>query len=427
MTGDRSVDADDTVLTRLLSRARAVAAERFALVLAGLLLLATLGAGVTYATHISPGERTERATVGTLTETGDFDHSATVERNTSVFEAGSELENRSTYFTRVAPELTVEYGYWHRGADAAAANTTLTLVVSASERSDAPTGDTTDVYWRTTERLDSASSESLAPGERQTARTTLNVTRLRDRIARIESELGASPGDTSVKVVARTRTNATVDGRTLSTDRDDVLTLSLGSGTYGVTTESDGTTETPVTSRRTVTADYGPLRSIGAPLVTVLALVGMVGLVWARRTGRLDGVEGEQRRIEFRREREAFDDWITVGRLPDELADRTIVETESLEGLVDVAIDSDKRVVEDRSTGRFAVLDGDVAYTLEPPGSDLRPVREAAASAAAEPDGPTDTDEDPDAHDDPVFGDLDDLEDPLDADTGGEDSSSVDD
>ncbi len=423
MTGDGSGAPDDTVATRLLSRGRAVAAERFALVVAALLLLAILGAGVTYVTHVSPGERTERATVGTLTETGEFDHGATVERNTSVFEAGTELENRSTYFTRVAPELTIEYGYWYRGADAAAANTTLTLVVSASERSDGPTGDTAEVYWRTTDRLDSASSESLAPGERQTVRATLNVTRLRDRIARIESELGASPGDTSVKIVARTRANATADGRTLLTDRDDVLTLSPGSGTYGVSTESGGTTETPATRRRTVTADYGPLRSIGAPLGTVLALGSVVGLSWARRTGRLDGFEAEQRRVAFRREREELDDWITVGRLPDDLPDRTIVETESLEGLVDVAIDSDRRVVEDRSTGRFAVLDGEVAYTLDPPGTDLGPVRETTASSSAEPDGATDAVDDSGAHDDPVVGDL---ENPIDADTGGEDASSVD-
>jgi len=367
-------------------------ATRFPYVLVALLLLAAIGAGVTYATHVSPGEQTEREVVGTWSDRGQFEHAATVQRDTEVFANGTVLDDRSTYFTRVSPELDIGYTYRNRVTEPAAARTNLSLVVRSIDENGG-------VFWQTSERLDRASSEALAAGDRQTVAATVNVTRVRNRIRQIETDLGASPGETSIRIVATTSVNATVGGEQVVREREDALAIVTEDGTYDVTDESAGRSTDDVTTRRTVPAEYGPLRSLGGPLLSLSALVAAAVLGWARHTGRLAVDPQRRRRRAVRRERDEFDDWITLGRLPEELADRTVVETESLVGLVDVAIDSDRRVVEDRSTGLFAVLDGEVAYTFEPPGTDLVPVDDSVAGSGGDATGTLDSEsnEDPTA------------------------------
>ncbi|WP_256391316.1 DUF5305 domain-containing protein [Natronoarchaeum rubrum] len=381
-------------------RAREFAATQLPLVVAGLLLLAALGAGVTYAPHVSPGEQTESEVVGTWSDAGRFDHAATVQRDTEVFANGTELDDRSTYFTRASPELNVEYAYRHRATKPAAVRTNLSLVVRSTD------GD--DVLWETTERLDRTSSGALAPGERQNVTATVNVSRVRDRIRRIETDLGAAAGEPSIRVVAVTDATVTVADETVDRNREDVLTITTDGGTYDVTSEG-GSWSDDVTHQRTVPAEYGPLRSLGGPALALGAIAGLVGLGWAHHTGRLGIDPQRRRRRAVRREREEFDDWITVGRLPDDLGGRTTVETESLEGLVDVAIDSDRRVVEDPSTGLFAVLDGDVAYTFDPPGTDLVPVEDSEHVSESDAFDETEPADDGAEPSDPEVTDINDL------------------
>lgn len=278
------------------------------------------------------------------------------------------------------------------------------------------------MLWETAERLDRASSDALAPGERQNVTATTNVSRVRNRVRQIETDLGAAPGETSIRIVATTDATATLAGETVDRNREDVLTISQDGGTYGVTSEG-GSWSDDVTRQRTVPAEYGPLRSLGGPALALGAIAGAVCLGWARRTGRLDVDPQRRRRRAVRRERDEFDDWITVGRLPDDLDGRTAVETESLEGLVDVAIDSDRRVVEDRSTGLFAVLDGDVAYTFEPPGTDLVPVEDTETNSA--PDAIDETDPAEDAAE-PADQEVTEIDDVLDGDFDAEPPPSVD-
>ena len=42
------------------------------------------------------------------------------------------------------------------------------------------------------------------------------------------------------------------------------------------------------------------------------------------------------------------------------------VDVDSLEDLVDVAIDADRRVIEDTATSTYVVFDGDVTYQFVP-------------------------------------------------------------
>lgn len=55
---------------------------------------------------------------------------------------------------------------------------------------------------------------------------------------------------------------------------------------------------------------------------------------------------------------------VSAGRAPIDADDR-VVEMESLEDLVDVAIDASERVVYDAGAGRYVVIDGDGVYRYD--------------------------------------------------------------
>jgi len=52
----------------------------------------------------------------------------------------------------------------------------------------------------------------------------------------------------------------------------------------------------------------------------------------------------------------SLDDWITVARIPEEGRDAAAIEVGTLEGLADIAIDTDRRVLEDPDRNLFVVF-----------------------------------------------------------------------
>ena len=86
--------------TRL--RLRAVLNAQFTVILAVCLVAAAVGGGLVYTTHVDPGTETETRTVSSLTVESEYVHSAEVTEPNSVFDTGTVLDDRNTYFTEVA-------------------------------------------------------------------------------------------------------------------------------------------------------------------------------------------------------------------------------------------------------------------------------------------------------------------------------------
>ncbi|TKX52170.1 hypothetical protein EXE44_19080, partial [Halorubrum sp. SS7] len=86
--------------------------------------------------------------VSSLTVESEYRHSATVTEPNAVFETGAVLDERSTYFTRIAPELDVSVATSY-GASTAE-NVTVELASALVIRN---VGEQGTVYWRETEPL----------------------------------------------------------------------------------------------------------------------------------------------------------------------------------------------------------------------------------------------------------------------------------
>lgn len=69
--------------------------------------------------------------------------------------------------------------------------------------------------------------------------------------------------------------------------------------------------------------------------------------------------------IEHEIEENRFKEWISMGTVQYDIGDKYI-EVDTLSDLVDIAIDSNTRVIHDKRRNIYAVIDGDIVYSFTP-------------------------------------------------------------
>lgn len=363
-------------------------AQNLWLAVALCLLLAAAGGFVAYAEYTAPDTTTEQQTTATWTTGSEFTHRATVQESTRAFERGTVLENRSAYLVSVAPELNARHVFRHEGD---AGQATVTTEVDLVKRSVDP-GDGGTEYWRVTDTLERTET-TLAPGDTAETNFELNVPLQRNETRQIERELGGTPGQIEMYVRVTTRVSTTFEGETLNHSRTDRMTITPTTSTYGVETNATGEQTEPLrTESVSVPVESNPARIYLGAAFAVLWLGLAAGLVYADRRDRLAVDPELVVEMETARERDRFDEWISTGRLPEPDDGDRVVTVDSLEGLVDVAIDSDSRVIEDANEDQFVVLDGRTQYVFTSEGGQddtIEPPVEATSEEA-------DNDEEPD-------------------------------
>jgi len=371
---------DDTRL-----RVRAVLSSRFNVILAVCLVLAAVGAGLVYTTHVDPGTETETRTVSSLTVESEYAYSAEVTQPNPVFATGTVLDGRDTFFTQVSPELDVEVATRYTAPSAEDVTVEMSSILVLRN-----VGEGGTVYWRETEPLTTETASPVAPDETVTAAFDLNSAAIDERAASIDEQLGASPGQTETLVRTDIVVDGTVGGVPTTRSQTVDMTIDRTGDTYTVNDPGLESDTTEQTEDVTVERSYGVLRSFGGPIVLIVGLVAGGGLGYARREGELKLTAAEQEYLSYRDDRSEFNEWITSFRLPASVHDRPEATASSLRDLVDFAIDNDTGVVEDPTTGRFHAVAGECVYTYRPPdaGSDDETTVSADDDGSRSPDEP---------------------------------------
>ena len=333
--------------------------RRYVYVVAVLLLVAGSGAYVAYTAHATTETVTEERVTATWTTSSEFEHNATVQRDSVVFEEGETLEGRAVYFSSLSPELEGAYTFRQGGSDPGPATASLNL--SLVLRS---VGGEGVEYWRVTDTLATVEDPSLEAGEPLTAGFSVNVTETVLRIEEIERDLGASPGETQILVTAETDVEGEVGDEEFNETRTESLRVELGSGTYSVGVNVGGQNTERATETFETTVEPSPLSAYGSVVLAFVSSVGLIGVLVGRRLGAFELPPETIERLEFESQRDGLDEWISRGSMSGEKAE-TVMRLESLEGLVDVAIDSNRRVTE-LDDGRYVVIVDGVRYVYEP-------------------------------------------------------------
>lgn len=326
-------------------RLRYLLAKHGPVLAAGLLVVGTVLLGVAGVAYASPPttevtDHTERQTVSSSLTTA-----ATVTGNTSLYEKGETLREQPVYLLDAAPEAELSLVTALSNGVSRSVDHRIELVYTARRGG--------ETFWQQSEPL---AVETSTAGEETASTATLSMPEVREQRSAYQSEFGQAA---SVSVSLRTSTVYTVG------QYEGELTgnypISFGDRSYSIQTgETSNTHSTPVTSTRTLPVEnYLPF---------VLPLAGGIGFLLA---GAVTGVAVWRSTSDADDEladalhHTRYAEWISTGRLPGSTTAST-VQMESLEELVDVAIDSRKRVIYDPARGAYAVLDSGVQYQYTP-------------------------------------------------------------
>lgn len=311
-----------------------------ACVVVGLVALVAAGAVVATSDTETVTETRNVQTVDTTLET-----SAVVTAEDSVWEQGTELENNPRYLINDTPVVTLT------PVTRAPEGTEVTHEVRMEIRAVADD----ETFWRNETVLTETTTTATDGSARTNA--TVDVRELDERLDNTTERL-SNVGTLAVDVYVVT----TYDTGDYAGEQSASAPLRITESAYWIDGDlsSNRRHSTPVTRETEAAPDYGLLLSLFAGSVGAFA----VGAVLWR--GREDAVDVDGIREEIHRRR--HDEWISCGSIP-MWVDKEHVELDTLEDVVDVAIDGNQRVIYDQRSELYAVIDGDMIYYYSRKGS----------------------------------------------------------
>ena len=181
---------------------------------------------------------------------------------------------------------TFRYGYAADSGELTATVRPRLVIRSVGDGSDGQVE-----YWRLTRSL-GGSEATLPPGERVRVPFSVNVTDVVATADRVHERVGDS-GRTRASVNVSVALSGTAGGQSVDRTLRYALPVRIEGDVYRVGA-SNATRAVTRTERVTVTEPPGPLEAYGGPALLVLSLVGLVGLVAARRDCRLAQTDTER-------------------------------------------------------------------------------------------------------------------------------------
>ena len=344
--------------------------NEWAAVLIVVLLIASAGVGWwAYQINLEPSVETEQRLTEQWSESTAFSHSAPITNDSLPFAAGERATNRPLYYTSLSEELAGTYRYGYT-ADSGSVNvTTDTYLLIRGGRIE--NNNMTETYWEVSEPL-AADSETLDPGESHQVEFIVDITETLDTIGTVEQQLDSSEGLVDVRVVSVSELSGNVDSDSVETTYRSELPIVVSPSTFRVdnAVTIDETHESFETVE--VLAEPSPLQAYGSIVAFGFVVMLLILVIGLRYSGYTKLTDQEQELIAIEQARERFSEWITTGEFPSEREYEQTVLVDSLEGLVDVAIDTNKRVIEDEQLGVSTVLDDTYIYIYIQPDSPAR-------------------------------------------------------
>lgn len=284
------------------------------------------------------------------TDVQDFEttveHSAIVANGTEIYDEGQRLVNQPRYFFRATPVLNLS----------AVATVPDDRPVTVSHRlvlSIQATADEASLFER---RRVLATDEGTVEDGRFVLNTTLNANRVSSETNRIEDEVGTLGTVSTRLTLETTYETESTQGETYEGTLSATTTVQLANQGYWL----EGNLSAGATESTTVGGGVRQ-QDPNMALVGGLGVLGLVALVLAGLFTYWSSRRVDLQELKMRIDRSQYSEWISEGDFPAGQS-KQYVYIASLQDLVDVAIDTNKRVIYDPDVGTYAVPDGDIIY-----------------------------------------------------------------
>lgn len=266
--------------------------------------------------------------------------SAVVINNTTLYEPGKRLVNQPVYVLEATPNLT--YHVQTRVPEGQAVRVTHQLTFRLAAARDG------NVFWESERRI---LEESLVVEDGQAVSSaSLNMSAVGAEVRQRRDQVGAIDEFTSEVVL-----NVTYDTGSYQGQLTGSTPVVFSAGAFWV----EGDIARSQTHGETVTREVPDEPDMGTTMA--LAILGTLIVLGAAALEVLRRRDIDRAELEMQLALDRFDDWISEGQIVTD-ADRKYVMVSSIQDLVDIAIDSEKRVIHDPEFDIYAVVDDDIVY-----------------------------------------------------------------
>lgn len=260
--------------------------------------------------------------------------------NQTLYEQGTVLENQPVYLFSASPNMTIQITTSVPQDVLVSVDQRLSLQLTASRNN--------EVFW-SEQHLLGHSSEEVRDGE-SVMNASTNMTAIRGVISDRRGEIGDIGTFSTVFNLTIAYDTGKYSGRLDQTTS--IVLVNQGYWLGGDLSGSQSHSET-VTRQETGSPNMEQV-FISGGLGLLMVLIGVaLGVLYVRAPS----VE----RLETLIARSRYDEWISNGEIPTK-SEKEYVRIETLEDLVDIAIDQNKRVIFDQNYDTYAVIEGDLVY-----------------------------------------------------------------
>ncbi|MFB6300498.1 MAG: DUF5305 domain-containing protein [Halobacteriales archaeon] len=308
-----------------------------------IILLVVIGlASMGWAYQIYSNPPTEQITQETNVQqvSTSIETSAVVTGNTTLYEPGERLVEQPAYLMSATPNLTIRIQTSVPAGTGVDVTQRLTLEMVATRDG--------EPFWQS-QRVFISDGQQVRNGEFVSS-TTINMSALSTFISDRRQRVGTI-GDFS----ANFRLNVTYNTGMYSGSLTGSAPVVFAENAYWIGGDlSDGRTHSQTVTRQ-VQGTPDPASYLGLVAIGIVSLLGAAAIGYVEYQG-IDIQEIEAELSESR-----FEEWISEGQFPTD-PEKKYVNIVTLEDLVDIAIDSEKRVIHDPEFDVYAVVDGDLIY-----------------------------------------------------------------
>ena len=277
--------------------------------------------------------------------TSDVETSAVITRNTTLWTEGERLTDSPAYMLNESPELTVQPETQLRNANAGTPIENGTVRHEVVLRFEAVRND--ESFWNETRPV--LSESTVTDNGVATSNATIDVEALRERQRQLEREIS---GVGSVELLLEFHTEYETSRHQGAMTTTTPVTITDEAYWLGGSL-SDSATHSHQSGIDRTTESRSPALIGGLSVLGTLSLAGAVVVV---RRSPAD-IDAARRAVHEQR----YAEWISQGSIPMWIGDYHVA-LNTLEDVVDVAIDTNQRVVHDKQRDLFAVLSDGVIY-----------------------------------------------------------------
>ncbi|AKB29852.1 hypothetical protein MSSIT_3133 [Methanosarcina siciliae T4/M] len=298
----------------------------------------------------------EQEEVLSYTQYGTYTYSASVTEPNPLYPEGTRLEmGKAAYFFAVSPTLDVSFIYSFEAADSADLDVEAETMIVASGKEGS--GEEQKIFWQKKFSVGDPITVKMENGDIFIYNFTLDMPETKLMAKKVQYQLNYS-SDLAIEIVTTVDYEGKINGQKVKGTKNFAMPINIVSTYYQVPAELGSREDTYKNIR--VKRDPS-LSMIKFPLFLFFLNAILIGALIP--IGKMKKIDTEYiEKIEKERKKAPFKEFISKGKIPENLNSLLQVEISSLKDLVDVASDINERVIHDTASGEYFIIHNGTLY-----------------------------------------------------------------